>query len=526
LTVPMAGCLGVFPRLFDWDGDGKNDLIVGLADGRLRLWPNEGTAGAPEFGSPSYLQVGEPGEKTEIDVGQRATFDIVDWNNDGRHDLVTGGMDGRVRIFLNEADTGAADFRGESLVLDGTEALVVPGGRASVDVVDLDGDGRKDLVIGDTEGQVSFYANRGTDAVPAFDGRQLVQADAANIDLGDSPRSRPFVGDFNHDGNPDLLVGAEDGLLRLYSGLSSGGPTELPEPVQGEVGGWYLHTFEPPANQPPTAEDDSFTATENEPCVVEGPGVLENDADPQDDRIVAQLVEPVKHGELVLQEDGSFTYTPDANFNRKDSFRYRASDGLVESSITTVTITVETAYPWHNGSAPVDVNDDGYASSIDALLIIDDLNTNGSRALSQERSRPLALPFLDANRDGYVAPIDALLVIAYLNTEGSGQVEGERVAASKARELDRGPSAFSAGADLALLDDDGPEDDDTQEDDPLLERPVLVQDVPVLPVTGVPPAGSRAEASVWGEDDTDWNEEELEDVVAELAADVNDHWDI
>src|SRR6266568_3070477 len=46
------------------------------------------------------------------------------------------------------------------------------------------------------------------------------------------------------------------------------------------------------------------------------------------------------HGSLTLHADGSFTYTPSANYNGPDSFTYRASDGTLTSSLATVTITV------------------------------------------------------------------------------------------------------------------------------------------------------------------------------------------
>jgi hypothetical protein len=91
---------------FDWNGDGRRDLVTGRADGRVQVWPNVNTDTDPQFGAAGYVQVGEPGSKVDIDVGTRATLDIVDWNNDSRYDLVLGGMDGRVRVYLNEADVG------------------------------------------------------------------------------------------------------------------------------------------------------------------------------------------------------------------------------------------------------------------------------------------------------------------------------------------------------------------------------------------------------------------------------------
>jgi hypothetical protein len=244
LVVPGSGCLGAFPRMHDLTGDNKKDLVIGLADGRVQLWSNVGTNQAPVFAEPQYIEFGESGTKAEINVGARATFEVTDWNNDGRDDLVVGGMDGRVRVFLDEAPSGIPDFRSEQFVHDGDHDLVLASGRSSVAVADLNGDGRKDLVVGDTDGKLRFYPNIGTDSVPAFTGWQPIEADGVAIDLEGTPRSRPFVGDFNNDGMFDLLAGFQDGLVRLYSGLTPGGPINLPQPLSGEAGGRYVHTFE------------------------------------------------------------------------------------------------------------------------------------------------------------------------------------------------------------------------------------------------------------------------------------------
>lgn len=83
----------------------------------------------------------------------------------------------------------------------------------------MDGDGKKDLLAGNTEGQLLFYHNIGTDAAPTFGSYSLVQANSVNIDLASSARSRPSVCDWNNDGRLDILVGGADGKVHLYQAL-------------------------------------------------------------------------------------------------------------------------------------------------------------------------------------------------------------------------------------------------------------------------------------------------------------------
>jgi cysteine-rich repeat protein len=216
LSVPASGCLGVFPRSFDWDGDGSRDLVVGLADGQVQVFPNVSSNSAPQFGSPVFVQVGPADGKVNIDVGARATFDIVDFNGDDRYDLVMGALDGKVRVYLNESVVGAADFSQETVVWDGAGELVVPELRSSVAVGDFNCDGIQDLLAGNTAGQLVLYPNIGTNDAPQFDGSELLKAGNEVIDLPGTPRARPFFGDYNADGRNDLLVGAADGLVRAY----------------------------------------------------------------------------------------------------------------------------------------------------------------------------------------------------------------------------------------------------------------------------------------------------------------------
>jgi hypothetical protein len=209
----------------DANDDSRKDLLVGRADGTLVLYLNVNTDDDPQFDGGTFLQVGEPGSKTNIDVGSRATGTVVDWNDDEKRDLVVGALDGMLRIYINEGTDGW-DFRTVLYAQDDGFDLVVPTVRSSPHVADLDDDGKKDLLTGNTEGQLLLYSNVGSDETPTFSGYTLVEADSVPVDLSGSARSRPFVCDWNNDDILDVLIGGSDGLVHLcrgvdvYSGVS------------------------------------------------------------------------------------------------------------------------------------------------------------------------------------------------------------------------------------------------------------------------------------------------------------------
>ena len=213
------GCMGCFPRVVYWDADDRKDLLVGHTDGFIILFLNVGTDAAPTFDGGTYLQVGEPGSKTDIDVGGRPTPSVADWNNDGKKDLISGELNGKVRVYLNEGTDTEPDFRSVVYAQEDGATLYVAGYRCSPVVLDLDNDGKKDILAGNTYGHLLFYPNVGTDAAPSFSGYEHVLADGVTIDLADAARSRPSVCDWTGDGLLDVLIGAADGKVHLYQGF-------------------------------------------------------------------------------------------------------------------------------------------------------------------------------------------------------------------------------------------------------------------------------------------------------------------
>ncbi|MFM8250467.1 MAG: dockerin type I domain-containing protein [Planctomycetota bacterium] len=101
------------------------------------------------------------------------------------------------------------------------------------------------------------------------------------------------------------------------------------------------------------------------------------------------------------------------------------------------------ANTWHNSNLPEDVNDDQVVVPLDALLVVNDLNLYGSRALPSPGVGPQAPPpYLDVNADGFISPIDALRIINRLNGGSGGEASASASASA---------SLNTSTSDAALL---------------------------------------------------------------------------
>ena len=119
-------------------------------------------------------------------------------------------------------------------------------------------------------------------------------------------------------------------------------------------------------NDAPVAVDDYYSVDEDSGLVVDTPGVLANDTDPEGDKVTATPFTKASHGELeTLKDHGYFVYVPDANFNGVDSFTYRVTDGMAGPRVATVTITVNAV-----NDAPV-AGSDSYSVHGGDVLVVD-----------------------------------------------------------------------------------------------------------------------------------------------------------
>ncbi len=173
-------------------------------------------------------------------------------------------------------------------------------------------------------------------AIEAADGVLLNDADPEHAPLQAQLVGGPAHGalQLNEDGSftygPDLDFSGQDSFTYQVSdgALASNVATVTLTVIEEE---------EPP----PVANDDQYETYQDKALVVgAAAGVLANDEDAAQAPLQAVLVGGPTHGDLTLNSDGSFTYTPAAAAVGPDSFTYQATNGAAASNTATVTLTV------------------------------------------------------------------------------------------------------------------------------------------------------------------------------------------
>jgi hypothetical protein len=207
-------------RAWDWDNDGRRDLLAGDTDGHIWLFRNTMSNLFPLFAPGRKLTAG--GQLLSVQKsGGHARPAVCDWNNDGRKDLLVADGDGWLTLFLNEG-TDAEPVLGAGQRLSAAGSLIHRGGRSSVLVCDWNKDGKKDVVFADQDSGFAVFINTGTDARPAL---------AAAKPLGLNKYSRPNLGsfvDWDGDGKKDFIGCNFENNVRSYRNVGGDGAGDEP----------------------------------------------------------------------------------------------------------------------------------------------------------------------------------------------------------------------------------------------------------------------------------------------------------
>jgi hypothetical protein len=207
-TLPEVAHLNGAPVLVDLNGDGLLDLLVGTFNENIRYYRNVGTAEAPRFEAAGSEPI------ARIPRGSYTAPTVGDLTGNGLQDLVVGQSSGALNLFLNTGTRAEPRFE---LVPDGLAGINV-GSRSSPLLVDLDGDGTLDLLVGEETGQLLVFWNVGTPTEPRF------TAEAQRIP-GRFPRlAAPRLVDLDGNGALDLVLGDQGGGLVYFrnAGARSG----------------------------------------------------------------------------------------------------------------------------------------------------------------------------------------------------------------------------------------------------------------------------------------------------------------
>jgi uncharacterized protein (DUF2141 family) len=188
------------PAFGDLDGDNDLDMLIGKSDGYLAHYRNNGAL--------DYLYWYQVTNYfLNIDVGSNAHPAFADIDGDNDLDMFVGNSTGRIWYYRNDGSVGNPAC---TLITNWYDSIDV-GSYSAPTFVDIDNDGDQDLMVGKSDGRISFYRNDGTALSPSWN---LIDANYFNITV--SSYSAPAFVDIDNDGDQDLFIGTYNGRLYFY----------------------------------------------------------------------------------------------------------------------------------------------------------------------------------------------------------------------------------------------------------------------------------------------------------------------
>ena len=376
---------GNSPAIADFDGDGDDDVFFGTNQGTINLALNDGAGGYT-------AAVGADNPFDGVDVGALAMPEFVDLDGDGDLDAVIGRQAGDLVVFDNDGAGGFTELTGADNPFDGLSF----GLGSAPAFMDFDGDGDLDLFVAASGGDIQFLRNDGAAGYVQTEGLDNPFLD----NFASGLRGLEFF-DSDGDGDQDAFVTLSDArvIFRLEQGLQprtfeglednaisgSLGASDVDGdaltftidtgPENGAValdglGGFTYTPDQDFSGVPGRGGFDGFTYTVSDGNGGFASGEVEvrirnvNDAPVaeagaakgDEDTVLSgtltatdidfrptltfALETSAANGDVIVNADGAFTYTPDADFNGEDSFTFIVSDGEGGADIETVTLTV------------------------------------------------------------------------------------------------------------------------------------------------------------------------------------------
>ncbi|TND03502.1 MAG: FG-GAP repeat-containing protein [Bacteroidetes bacterium] len=209
---------GAYPVFFDYDNDGDKDLFVGnygyynsgLYHSKIALYKNTGNASNPAFTLQTTDFAGIFASGSGL-LNIAITFGDLD--GDGDKDMLIGDYNGKLHYYQKQAGNpdnfilAQANYQGIDI-----------GSFANPQLIDVDRDGKLDLLIGRQNGFVSYYNNIGTSSSPNF---ALTTQTFGGIDVRAPFYSTGYSAPFMYDegGSYKMIVGSESGYLWKFDNI-------------------------------------------------------------------------------------------------------------------------------------------------------------------------------------------------------------------------------------------------------------------------------------------------------------------
>ncbi len=207
--VELTGGGTLVPTLVDIDGDGDDDLFIGEYSGDITFYENTGNIFFPSFGEQQRNPFGISNE------GGRANPDFVDIDGDKDWDLMVGNSDGDIIYFENTGSETNPNFEYQDKNPFG---IINVGFVSAPEFIDIDGDGDIDLFIGAFNQNLVYLENVGNNKDPDF--KNPLRSPFGLEPLDDSNLS---FADVDSDGDFDLFMSDGGNELHYYQNNSTGG---------------------------------------------------------------------------------------------------------------------------------------------------------------------------------------------------------------------------------------------------------------------------------------------------------------
>lgn len=204
INASTLGKRGLYPTFGDLDGDGDTDMVLGDAEGELHYFDN--TAGS---GNTVNLVLAEANYKG-IDVGQNATPQLVDINKDGKLDLLIGERGGRLRYHENFGTTLSPNFSSVATndFFGGIDMLDDCCTGYSAPFMSVDSASSSLLFVASELGYIYKYNNIDSNLAGSFSLVDSFNTKSYRVSISGK--------DINSDGEPEIAIGEHYGGLSIY----------------------------------------------------------------------------------------------------------------------------------------------------------------------------------------------------------------------------------------------------------------------------------------------------------------------